>query len=229
MTRIIACAGIYILKCFQPLQWNESKLLTGTTGECWGAVVLKHTGWLSQALSLTAAEAGSFSPPPITYTAALFAWLPAQSIARTAGDSPARAHCECQSAKQQVGSGGGFGFRQQVSITAGCLQVSAVHHSSGMGRGENAAQPHRVLLFLPRIPSFSLLFSPSWQALRAAHGTEGRLWCQRVTSVPAPAPGGCRVHHEEPVALCSAGATKEVRGELLGKRIKYRSADGEKR
>lgn len=87
--RIIACAWIYILKCFQPLQWNESKLLTGTTGECWGVVVLKHMGWLSLALSLTAAEAGFFSLSPITYTAALFAWIRAQSIARTAGDSPA--------------------------------------------------------------------------------------------------------------------------------------------
>lgn len=29
-------------------------------------------------------------------------------------------------------------------------------------------------------------------------------------SAPAPAPSGCGVHHKEPIALYSSGATKEV-------------------
>lgn len=161
--RIIACAGIYILKCFQPLQWNESKLLTGTSGECWGVVVLKHMGWLSQVLSLTAAEAGSFSPPPITYTAALFAWIPAQSIARTAGDSPAQHTVSARVQNNRLGV-----EEALASGSRSASQLDAVHRGSGMG-GRNCSTAPPCFAVCPQNPDVtslpSLCVSPHYGRL----------------------------------------------------------------
>lgn len=90
--------------------------------------------------------------------------------------------CECQSAKQQVGSGGGFGFRQQVSITAGCVHVSAVRHMA-VGWGETAAQPHHVLLLPPRILMSHPFLLSAFLPIMA--GSQSSSWYRGETLTPA--------------------------------------------